>query len=163
MEAINSAALAGEAVRLVRLIYLAGLDKRISCDGNKMHFQILYVLCNHPPPGLTMTQLAADIQVSPQQISRLVGVMENNGLVKRKHDPGNRRRVYVRVLPAGLQEMENIIAQAQDWIVSEFNMFSPEEMRRLHECFVFIRCLLEKTTANTTVQNPPVKEEALDE
>ncbi|MCL1975999.1 MAG: MarR family transcriptional regulator [Firmicutes bacterium] len=161
MEVISSAVLAGEAVNLVRLLFLASRDKRISLGGNKMHFPILYALCNHPPPGLTMTQLAEAMLVSPQQLSRLVGGMEENGLVKREHDMINRRLVYVRALNAGRLEMERFIKEIRKWMAGELEMYSTEEMYHLHECFVFIRRLLEKGVLKYDPQNTSLKEEPL--
>lgn len=163
MSAIGSFALAEEAIHLARLVFLAGRDKRIGFGSNKMQFHILYALCQHPAPGLTMTQLAEAMLVSPQQLSRLISGMEKNGLVKRKHDPANRRRVYVRALPAGLQEMESFIAESRDRIAGELEAFSLDEMRRLHECLVFIRRLLEKGILRHDTHNSPFKEEAINE
>ena len=159
MEAIDSATLAEEAVRLVRLLFLAGRDKHLILRGNKLYFQVLYALCDYPPPGLTMSRLAEAMLVSPQQLSRLINGMEQSGLVQREHDPANRRQVYVRVLPAGLAEMENIIAEIRSWMAAELALFSDEEAVRLHECFVFIRCLLEKNF----IKNPPLQEEVAHE
>jgi len=160
---INNAALAEEAVRLVRLIFLAGRDKHFVLRGNKLYSHVLFVLCNHPPPGLTMSQLAEGMLVSPQQLSRLINGMEENGLVKREHDPANRRQVYVRALPAGLKEMENIIAEIRDCMEAELALFNDEEASRLHECFVFISRLLEKGIMRKDAQNPPIQEEKPDE
>jgi DNA-binding MarR family transcriptional regulator len=144
VEIINSTTLAEEAIRLVRLLFLVGRDKNLGLHGNKLHFHVLYVLCNHPPPGPSMSQLAEDLLVSPQQLSRLISGMEEAGLVEREHDPANRRRVYVRALPAGLADMENALADMMAWIARELAPFSAEDMQRLHECFTFIGRLLEK-------------------
>ena len=147
MEVINSATLAEEAVRLMRLFFLAGRDKSTFIGCNKLPFQVLYVLCNHPPPGLTMSQLAEALLISPQQLSRLISSMEEAALVQRELDPANRRRVYVRALPAGKQELERAIGETRDWLAAQLTVFSDEEMHRLHECFVFISSLLERAAA----------------
>jgi DNA-binding MarR family transcriptional regulator len=107
-----------------------------------------------------MSQLAEAMLVSPQQLSRLISGMEENGLVRREHDPANRRQVYVRALPAGREEMDNVILEMRDWIAAELAMFSGEEMGRLHECFVFISRLLEKSVVK---QNLSLQEENSDE
>lgn len=163
MDVIDSSTLAEEAVRLMRLIFLAGRDKSICLSGNKLHFQVLYVLCNHEPPALTMSQLAEAMLISPQQLSRLIGGMEDAGLVAREHDPANRRQVYVRALRAGYSEMDKVIAETRDWLAAELAMFSGEEMRRLHECFVFISRLLERSIMKHTIQNLPLQEDILHE
>jgi DNA-binding MarR family transcriptional regulator len=147
MEAIDSSMLAGEAVRLMRLLFLANRDKSFGLRTSKLHFQVLYVLCSYPPPGLSMSQLAKAMLISPQQLSRLISGMEEAGLVKRELDTGNRRRVYVQALPAGHSEMEKVIGETRDWLAAELAMFSEEEMYRLHECFVFISRLLDKSAA----------------
>jgi DNA-binding MarR family transcriptional regulator len=163
MDVISSVTLAEEAISLVRLLFLAGRDKSLGLRGNKLYFHVLYVLCDHPPPGLTMSQLAEAMLVSPQQLSRLINGMEENGLVQREHDPSNRRRVYVRALSAGLAELDKIIAETRNWIAAELSSFSAEETRRLHECFSFIGRLLEKGIMRQNTQKPPIEEENSDE
>jgi DNA-binding MarR family transcriptional regulator len=166
MEIIDSATLAGEAVRLMRMLYLAGRDKSICLGSNKLHFQVLYVLCDRPPPGLTMSQLSEALLVSPQQLSRLISSMEGGGLVRREHDSGNRRLVYVQALPAGRREMDKVIEETRGWIAAQLAIFSDEDMLRLHECFVFISRLLEKSVMKQSLQDPdnlPVQEERINE
>jgi DNA-binding MarR family transcriptional regulator len=50
---------------------------------------------------IVLGELAAAEQVRPPTMTRLVQALERQGLVKRRHDPGDRRVVLVEVTPRG--------------------------------------------------------------
>src|ERR1700721_848177 len=51
----------------------------------------------------TATALAKLEQISPQSMGATLGALEGRGLVERRRDPGDRRRVVLSVTEAGLQ------------------------------------------------------------
>jgi DNA-binding MarR family transcriptional regulator len=55
----------------------------------------------------TATQLARLEQISPQSMGATLGALEARGLVERRHDPDDGRRVVVSVTPAGLEMLRN--------------------------------------------------------
>ncbi|MFR6329077.1 MAG: MarR family winged helix-turn-helix transcriptional regulator [Eisenbergiella sp.] len=45
----------------------------------------------------TMSELADKLQITKQQLSKMINVLEEKELVERIHDKENRRRVYIRI------------------------------------------------------------------
>lgn len=53
------------------------------------------------PYAATASELAADLMVPPQTMTGRLDSLEGRGLVVRERDDGDRRRVHVRMTPAG--------------------------------------------------------------
>lgn len=58
------------------------------------------------PP--TLTELSVDAMLSPQNVSRMVGALEDEGLVQRVHKPGAGRAVYVRLTARGKRACDRL-------------------------------------------------------
>lgn len=140
--------LAEEIIALARLIFVSSRQAE-GCNpplprAYAHDFQALYVLNNHPNPRLTMSQLAEELVVSKQQISKLIGNMEEKGLVTRQHDAVNRRQVYVNITPQGQALMEQTLQDLRQWITQETQAFSDLERQQLHQSVQVFSTLLQK-------------------
>lgn len=148
MESVSSRDLAEEAMRLFRLSALAGRSidscKPARPRANSLDYHVLFMLHNYPSPHLTMSQLADAMILSKQHLSKLINSMEQKGLVKREHDPINRRQVYVSILPAGLAMVDEMIEEVRNKIAAEVEIFTEQEKCELHDCFGLFRKLLQK-------------------
>ena len=84
-------------------------DRAARADGmTRAQWVILARLARQP--GLSQNELAAICEVEPITIGRLVDRLEARGLVKRCHDPSDRRVRRLKLLPAANPVVEEITA-----------------------------------------------------
>lgn len=76
------------------------------CGISLVHLQVLMTLGADGP--LSMSRLAAALDVSEASATGIVGRMEQRGLVERRHATDDRRMVLVHPKPAGEQEVAAI-------------------------------------------------------
>jgi DNA-binding MarR family transcriptional regulator len=81
-------------------------------DLNHAGLAALHVLLGGP---LTQRELAARVQVEDQTMSRTVERLERSGYIKRRRDPGDRRRIVVSLTSGG----RATCLRAGDGIVAE--------------------------------------------
>ena len=63
---------------------------------------------------LSQLELAQDLELEPAALSRLLADLEEQDLVKRRRDPGDKRRVLMANTPAG----EELLARAQPRVMA---------------------------------------------
>ena len=63
-------------------------------------YSVLYALST-APAGVRMTELASDVLISQPGLSRLIGRMEERGLVLREDDPDDGRACRLRLTDRG--------------------------------------------------------------
>ncbi|KRN18681.1 MarR family transcriptional regulator [Lacticaseibacillus camelliae] len=68
-------------------------------------------------PGITMTELAQQIGITNPQLTRIVTTLEDRGLVKREHNPENRRVVNVQSTEQGVA----LIAQNVEAVAARYD------------------------------------------
>lgn len=115
---------------------------------NSVAFHAL-VLLNQPdrePP--TMSELAACLEITKQQLTKLVNDLEEKQLVQRQHDRKNRRQVYLSITPTG----KHIVRQLRETMlcctVEGFSAYTPGELAQLDDCLVTLSALLAKFNPN---------------
>lgn len=89
-------------------------------------------LATAPDVGLRMSELATRLQVTPGGLTRIADRLAERGWIDRGGLPGNRREVYVRLTPAGLNVFET--AREAYSRVLELTLgarLSPDELRTL--------------------------------
>lgn len=62
---------------------------------------LLVLMTVYDAPGITMSTLAQTLNISKAQLSRMIGKLEYQHLLKRVHNADNRRIVNVYTLPEG--------------------------------------------------------------
>ena len=85
-------------------------DKSVS----KLHMFVLMLLENHGP--LTMSRLAALVDVSLSNLTGIVDRMEQHGLVERVRDDRDRRLVLVRATANGITRCDEMDVLRRDQI-----------------------------------------------
>lgn len=72
---------------------------------NSLPFFALIALDSWADQDYTMSELADKLSITKQQLSHMIKVLEERGLVERIHDTANRRRVYIRICDSGREMM----------------------------------------------------------
>ncbi|QIA27521.1 MarR family transcriptional regulator [Thermaerobacter sp. PB12/4term] len=94
-------------------------------------FRTLVFLDRHP--GASLSAVAEHLGVSRPTASALVGRLVQRGLVTREVDPAERRRVVLRLTPAGRENLEVARRRTQASLASHLAGFSPGELAVLAE------------------------------
>lgn len=68
-----------------------------------LQLNALCILCTDGP--MTMSDLAASLHVPPQQLSRMMDKLYEQGHVLRSHDPLDRRRIFISVSESTAKEI----------------------------------------------------------
>jgi DNA-binding MarR family transcriptional regulator len=82
---------------------------------------------------LTLGELAAREQVSPPTITRVVGKLEDAGLVRRRPDPNDGQVSRVELSPAGRRQLDTGRTRRTAWLATRLRELPPEDLARLHE------------------------------
>ena len=70
-------------------------------------YGVLYALSTEPD-GLRITELLDDVLLTQPGMSRLIGRLEDRGLVERVDDPDDRRACRVRLTEAGVRAQRTV-------------------------------------------------------
>lgn len=93
-------------------------------------FMVLFLLRGAGEP-LSPHQLAERAGVTRATITGLLDGLEREGLLERRADGGDRRRVYVHLTVGGRRLATRLFEQHTRWIASLFEGFSATERRQL--------------------------------
>ena len=80
------------------------------------------------PKGLKMGELSKRMMVTGGNVTGITDLLEEEGLVERVADPGDRRAWLVRLTPAGRRGFAAMAAEHERWIVEVFGELSGREM-----------------------------------
>lgn len=111
---------------------------------NSTAFYALVALDSWADSDYTMTELAEKLQITKQQLSKLINDLEDKGLVERIHDTANRRRVYIRISEAGRTVMEDLKCHMLDCTLTGLNSYTVEELADMDQCICRLTRLMEK-------------------
>ncbi|MFC1419037.1 MarR family winged helix-turn-helix transcriptional regulator [Streptacidiphilus cavernicola] len=86
---------------------------------------------DHSGPA-TSSELARQVQITAQAMGATLGALQARGMVERRPDPQDGRRVILNVTDAGRQELsEKRNARAELFARALGDTFTPEELRQL--------------------------------
>lgn len=111
---------------------------------NSLSFYVLLTLENWKEQHFTMSELADQLQIPKQQLSRLINDLEEKQLVERIHDRENRRRVYIRICEPGKETIEDLKQHMLDCTVQNLNAYTEEELEELDHCVCRLNQLIAK-------------------
>ncbi|WP_225046939.1 MarR family winged helix-turn-helix transcriptional regulator [Lacticaseibacillus kribbianus] len=77
------------------------------------NLELITVITVYTHPGIAMSALAEQMGISGPQLSRTIGQLEARDLVRRAHNPANRRVVNVMRTTAGVKLAEDHMAMVQ--------------------------------------------------
>ncbi|HEX3518158.1 MAG TPA: MarR family transcriptional regulator [Solirubrobacteraceae bacterium] len=93
---------------------------------------------------MSIGDLATAERVRPQSMAQTVSEMEGEGLLARRPDPADGRRMLVELTPHGLQILEDDRRQREGWLARAISEdLSPEEQRVLSRALEMMRRLSE--------------------
>ena len=98
---------------------------------NSHTFFVLFTLTHSEGVPITMTMLAEALQISKQQLTKLVNDLEGKNYVERIHDQVNRRLVYIRITTDVQRRMDEFARSALEPVTTALRQYSPEEKERL--------------------------------
>jgi DNA-binding MarR family transcriptional regulator len=88
--------------------------------------------------------LAAAERVRPQSMTQTIADMEADGLISRRADPTDGRRMFVELTEQGLQTLEEDRRHREGWIAQVIaEDFSAEEQRLLADALVLLERISE--------------------
>lgn len=111
---------------------------------NTLAFNTLLTLNELNGRDLTMSELAEELDITKQQLTKLVNDLEEKELVRRIHDSKNRRQVYIRITERGAQMLADLKNRMMDSTVNALSSYTEDELAELDECLVKLGKLLEK-------------------
>jgi DNA-binding MarR family transcriptional regulator len=80
------------------------------------------------PRGLKMGELSKRMMVTGGNVTGITDLLEQEGLVERVADPGDRRARLVRLTAAGRRSFAAMAAEHERWVVESFRGLSAREM-----------------------------------
>ncbi len=98
-------------------------------------YRILGMLAHRP---YTLTELARAQAVRPSTVSRAVRSLTDMGWVAVERDPSDRRRVWIRLTPAGRQALRRLQRRAAARLGRRLATLSPEERALLAQAMMLL-------------------------
>lgn len=117
---------------------------------NSVAFHALVLLNRPDRPAPTMSELAAEMEITKQQLTKLVNDLEEKNLVQRQHDRQNRRQVYLTITPTGTQIICQLKEAMLECTVSGLSCYTPEELAEMDHCLLRLSSLLSRFNPQQT-------------
>lgn len=77
--------------------------------------------------------IADSLEILRQTMTKVIASLEKKGLVSRREHPTDRRRVYIKLLPKGIQVAEELVVLETDYCRMVDSNFSQEELDTYHD------------------------------
>jgi DNA-binding MarR family transcriptional regulator len=90
----------------------------------------------------TLGELAAEEQVQPPSMTRIVGALVAVGLVSKEADAADRRSVHVRITPEGERALQRIRGAKDAFLVRRLGELGPDDRRHAAELVTLLEHLL---------------------
>ena len=116
---------------------------------NSLPFFALIALDSWADQDYTMSELADKLSITKQQLSHMIKVLEERGLVERTHDTANRRRVYIRICDSGREMMNQMKQEMLSSTLFGLRAYTPEELASMDECLCRLMVLMKKFNCET--------------
>jgi DNA-binding MarR family transcriptional regulator len=95
----------------------------------------------------TLGELAASEHVAAPTITKVVGKLEDAGLVRREVDPSDRRVSRVLLTPEGQRHLEENRSRRTAWLVGQLRGLPADDVARLAAAVDVLEALASPTTA----------------
>jgi len=106
---------------------------------------LLWLVREHP--SLTLRELAALERISAPSLSGHVDRLENAGLLERVRSSEDRRRVVLRLTPAGSQLTRRVRARRTTWLVERLGELDSDQIEAIHRAIEPLSALLSEGRA----------------
>lgn len=94
-------------------------------------YNVLRIVVGHGKEGLPSQAIAQDMVCRDPDVTRLVDRLEKQGLVARRRDAEDRRRVWVAATDAGRDRLKAIAAPLRAALRGELSHLGPTKLARL--------------------------------
>jgi len=109
---------------------------------SESRLRVLTRLCHRPSRQLPLGALAKGMDVTPRTMTDIIDVLERDGLVKRVHDPEDRRSVQAVITEAGLERINAMRMDATAKQAAVAEGFTGDQLVQLrHLCLLLVRNL----------------------
>jgi DNA-binding MarR family transcriptional regulator len=98
---------------------------------SKARYTVLRMLHASETRRLPMTAIGINMNVSPTNVTKLVDGLEKDGYVRRVTNTDDKRRVWVEMLPEGVEALEDTYPDVVQHVKNNWADFKPEDMRVL--------------------------------
>ena len=124
-------------------VVLGRLVRRLRAERRDLSLAQLTVLGRLDRDGLTgVSAIAAAERVRPQSVASTVAALEEAGLISRRPDPGDGRRVVIELTPAGRQALAVDRRRREGWLADAIARdLTADERRVLAEAVTLLRRL----------------------
>lgn len=87
---------------------------------------------------LTMSDLAEELSMSNQQLTKVVDALVDFEMVERITDPNNRRKIYAKITDKGRKTLSELKQEIDKKLGHVMRKFSDDEMDKLYDCIAHI-------------------------
>lgn len=87
---------------------------------------------------LTMSDLANELSMSNQQLTKVVDALCNFGMAERILDEDNRRKIFAKITPKGLQTMEDLNSEIDRKLGRLMQKMPADETDKLFACLAHV-------------------------
>ena len=124
-------------------VVLGRLVRRLRAERRDLSLAQLTVLGRLDRDGLTgVSAIAAAERVRPQSVASTVAALEEAGLISRRPDPGDGRRVVIELTPAGREALAVAPRRREGWLADAIARdLTADERRVLAEAVTLLRRL----------------------
>jgi DNA-binding MarR family transcriptional regulator len=137
---------------------VAALEAQFARDvpGVSMHaFEVLLRLARSPGQRLRMSDLAAQVAMSPSGLTRAVDRLETAGLVERASCPSDRRGSFAVLTAAGQELVDRAIPRHLEHLDEHFTgLLDDDELRAFTAALRKLRDHVNPTAAQVTAVEP---------
>lgn len=96
----------------------------------------LYIV--HHSDGLSMSELASDLNMSNQQLTKVVDALVELDMVERVCDETNRRKFYAKITPKGSELMQSLKEEVDKKLSYVLRKKSEDEIDKLYAAMEYI-------------------------
>ena len=100
--------------------------------------------CLSDQDGLMITKLAEYSLAEQSRLTRIVDQMDRNGLVERRIDPGDRRRVKVHLTPSGRELADKLVDEARQHEAKLLSILEDTDASRLKQALQALLSTLDR-------------------
>lgn len=87
-------------------------------------------LLRHYPDGIEPSVIAERLTILRQTVTNMADDLQKRGLVERLPHPVDRRRIYLRLLPEGMQLANKLTMEMEKLQIAVLSKFTREEMKQ---------------------------------
>lgn len=138
--------MAYEIYRAARLLrhHLGGLAQRLGLELTTEQWFVLNRL--RRGDGRSQTELGDRLFADRPSLSRMLASLEDKGLITRRPDPGDRRKVQVFLTPAGTEAHDRMAALAAQERVRLFGGFADTELAQVRAFLARLEAIILEDT-----------------